>query len=257
MEYLIIAFTAMFASALTLFSGFGLGTILLPVLAIFFPVEIAISLTAVVHLLNNIFKLGLMRKHVDLKTALKFGVPAAAAAFAGAYLLMLLSDIEPIVYYHIGSKIFYIELIKIVIAALIIIFALFELIPKFQKISFEKKYLPLGGFISGFFGGLSGHQGALRSAFLIKMELSKETFIATGIVIACFIDVSRLFVYSTGFLIKDISENTLLLIITALAAFIGAFFGKLFLKKITYKSIQIIVGVMLLFIAAGLGLGIF
>ena len=35
-------------------------------------------------------------------------------------------------------------------------------------------------FGSGFFGGLSGMQGALRSAFLARAGLSKEAFVASG-----------------------------------------------------------------------------
>jgi acyl-CoA reductase-like NAD-dependent aldehyde dehydrogenase len=42
-------------------------------------------------------------------------------------------------------------------------------------------YLPVGGLLSGFFGGLSGHQGALRSVFLLRAGLTKESFIATGV----------------------------------------------------------------------------
>ncbi len=38
--------------------------------------------------------------------------------------------------------------------------------------------------MTGFFGGLSGMQGAMRSAFLAKSGLGKEAFIATGAVIA-------------------------------------------------------------------------
>ena len=56
MSVILICAVALAASCLTFFSGFGLGTILMPVFAIFFPLEIAIALTAVVHFLNNIFR---------------------------------------------------------------------------------------------------------------------------------------------------------------------------------------------------------
>lgn len=57
MELIILCLAALIASLLTFFSGFGLGTILTPVFAIFFPLEIVVALTGVVHFLNNIFKL--------------------------------------------------------------------------------------------------------------------------------------------------------------------------------------------------------
>ena len=64
-QYIVICAVALAVSGLTLFSGFGLGTLLMPVFAIFFPIEVAIAATAVVHLANNIFKLALLSRHAD------------------------------------------------------------------------------------------------------------------------------------------------------------------------------------------------
>ncbi len=67
MEYLLVCIVAFLGSGLTFFSGFGLGTLLTPVFAIFFPVDMAIALTAIVHFLNNVFKLTLLRKNINKK----------------------------------------------------------------------------------------------------------------------------------------------------------------------------------------------
>ena len=56
MDYFVICAVAVLASGVTLFSGFGLGTVLMPAFALFFPVPVAIAATAVVHLANNLFK---------------------------------------------------------------------------------------------------------------------------------------------------------------------------------------------------------
>ena len=80
MEYLIVCLAALFASGLTLFSGFGLGTILTPVFALFFPVTTAVAMTAIVHLANNLFKIGLVGRDADWPVVLRFGLPAALAA---------------------------------------------------------------------------------------------------------------------------------------------------------------------------------
>jgi uncharacterized membrane protein YfcA len=256
MDYLIICFSALIASGLTLFSGFGLGTLLLPVFAIFFPIDIAIALTAIVHLLNNLFKLILLGKYADKTVVLKFGFPAILAAFVGAWVLLLLSDLSPIVTYHLLSHEFQVMPVKLIVAGVMAIFSLFELMPKFEQISFEKKFLPLGGILSGFFGGLSGHQGALRSAFLIRSGLSKERFIATGVVIACLIDFSRLLIYSTHFSPAGIGNSSSLLPAAVVSAFLGAFLGNRLVKKVTMRTIQIIVSVMVFGIAVGLGAGI-
>ena len=96
MEYIIIALASIIASGLTLFSGFGLGTMLLPVFALFFPVEVAIGMTAVVHLLNNVFKMILLGKHANKEVILKFGLPAIVMAFIGALLLVWFSGMDPL-----------------------------------------------------------------------------------------------------------------------------------------------------------------
>lgn len=256
MEYVIICIVALLASILTFFSGFGLGTILTPVFAIFFPIELAVALTGVVHFFNNIFKLFLVGRDAHKKTLLNFGIPAVIAAFIGAWLLLNISDFEPLYSYSINTKIFTVTPVKLIIGVLLIVFAIIELIPFFNKMQIPRKYLPFGGFLSGFFGGLSGHQGALRSAFLIKAGLTKEAFIGTAVVISCFVDFTRISVYASKFLESGLGDNILLVICATISAIIGAYFGKQFLKKVTLNFIQRTVAILLIVISLALGAGI-
>jgi len=256
MEYVLIGAASIIAAGLTLFSGFGLGTLLMPVFALLFPVDVAIALTAVVHLLNNLFKFILMGKHTSKDTVVRFGLPAIVTAYLGARVLLNLSDLEPLFRYQLSDHDYYIEPVKLVVAVLMVFFALFEVIPRFEKINLNKKYLPLGGIMSGFFGGLSGHQGALRSAFLLKSGLNKESFIASGIAIACMVDISRIIVYSSHFKSAHSKENVSFLVLAVLSAFLGSYIGSRLVKKITLYIIQVIVSVMLFGIAVGLGMGI-
>ena len=106
----------------------------------------------------------------------------------------------PLQKYTIGSRQFIITPVKLIISILLIAFAIIELLLFLKKLNFKKKHLPFGGFLSGFFGGLSGHQGALRSAFLIHAELTKEVFIGSAVVISAFVDFTRLSIYATRFL---------------------------------------------------------
>jgi uncharacterized membrane protein YfcA len=145
MEYILIALVAFGAAMLTFFSGFGLGTILLPVFAIFFPVEIAIAMTAIVHLINNLFKMSLLWKAVNLRVAALFAIPAALFAIGGALLLNYLSSDDALFTYHLGTKEFEVTLIKLIIGVLLIIFAIIEIDRRFDKLALSGKYLPLGG----------------------------------------------------------------------------------------------------------------
>ncbi len=255
-EYLIICFAALFASGLTLFSGFGLGTLLVPVFALFFPIDVAIALTAIVHFLNNLFKLTLLGRHANREVLLRFGLPALFTAFLGAKVLLQLADMPPLAVYELWGNEFRVTLVKVVVAVLIIVFALFDLVPFLIRLSFSKKYLPLGGLLSGFFGGLSGNQGALRSVFLIKAGLSKEAYIATGVVIACIIDISRITVYMDTFQSMEGQLDYGLLSAATLSAFLGAYAGNRLVKKITIETLQTMVAIMLIAIAIGLGAGV-
>ena len=255
MHYLIICLCAFLASGLTLFSGFGLGTLLLPVMAVFFPLDAAIALTAIVHLLNNLFKLALLGRHADRGTVLRFGLPAILAALLGAWMLLRLSHLQPLLAYQLLGHQLQVMPVKLVVACLMVFFALFELAPRWAAISVGKQYLPLGGLLSGFFGGLSGHQGALRSVFLLKSGLGKESFIATGVVISLMVDIPRLAVYSLSFPLLQAGGGLPLLTAAVLAAFSGAFVGNRLLKKATLRGIQIIVALMLLGISVALGMG--
>lgn len=256
MEITAVVLAAFLASVMTFFSGFGLGTILLPVFTIFFPVEIAISLTGVVHFANNLFKLTLVGRKTDLQVLLRFGVPAIIASFAGAWLLLRITRMPALFDYELFGRTLEVTPVKLVVAVLLLIFSLLEVIPSVQRIQFGREKLPLGGLLSGFFGGLTGIQGAVRSAFLIRSGLSKEAYIATGVVIASLVDFTRLSVYATRFRDAALHEHLPLIISAIAAAMAGALLGNRLLRKITIRSIQIIVAVMLFLVAIALGMGL-
>jgi uncharacterized protein len=256
MEYIIVCPVAFLASAMTLYSGFGLGTVLLPAFAIFFPLPIAVALTAIVHFLNNLFKLSLLFKYANKGVVLRFGLVAIPASYIGAKALSRLSGITPLVTYQILGHNFQVLPMNLTVAVLIVFFAFWEIVPRLKKITFERKFLPLGGILSGFFGGLSGQQGALRTAFLIKSALTKEAFIASGVVIACMVDVVRIPIYINSFSDLESNKNIMLLVAATLSAFLGAFVANRWLKKVEMSMIQILVTVMMFGVALALGMGI-
>lgn len=246
MEYGIVAFTVLFGAVLTFFSGFGLGTLILPVFSLFFPLPVAVGATAVVHLANNLFKFGMVYKHIHYPTLIRFGIPAFVTAILGGFLLNYFGKFETFHSYKIGENVFQITILKIVIGTLMIFFAIFDLSPKLSQLRMHQRWIPLGGALSGFFGGVSGHQGAFRSAFLTKSGLTKDEFIGTSNAIALIIDISRIFVYAKTLDFTMLSNEKTLLITGIVFAFIGTYFGKELLKKTTMKGIQYVVGAMLL-----------
>lgn len=255
MDIFLISLTAFLTAILTFFSGFGLGTILTPVFMVFFPVDLAIALTGVVHFFNNIFKLFLVGKNADKEVLIRFGIPAVIAAFLGSWLLLQITDLQPLFSYSLLGKTFLVYPVKFLISLLLIVFASMDLIPYFQKLQFGKEKLPLGGFLSGFFGGLSGNQGALRAAFLIRAGLSKEAFIGTAVVVSTFVDLTRLGVYATRFVSADLTDNLTVVLFATLSAIVGAYLGNKLLKKVTLKFLQVTVAILLIMVSLALGAG--
>jgi uncharacterized membrane protein YfcA len=229
--YVVVAVVCAGASLLTFFAGFGLGTLLMPVFALFFPLDQAVALTAVVHLGNNVMKAGLMGRSIQWKVAVRFGIPALIGAFLGALSLQ-----------YLGMNT---SALGKVLGSLLIFFALMEVIPSLKNWHVDARWMMPGGLLSGYLGGLSGHQGALRTVFLRRLHLSKEAFVATGMAIALAIDVSRLGVYASADLLSQAQAESGLIITGLVAAFGGAVAGKYYLHKTTMDGLQKIIAVAL------------
>jgi uncharacterized protein len=261
-SHLLLPFTAFVISGLTLFSGFGLGTLLMPVFALFFPLEVALAATAVIHMANNVFKVGLLSRYGDWGVVRRFGLPAAGTAVIGALCLTYMTELPSLGSYLLGGSRMFITPAKAVVGSLIVFFAVRELWPdQGTKKKGSKISLLWGGMLSGFFGGLSGHQGALRSSVLLGYGLQKEVFIATGVLCAVLVDLARLLVYGaflfSTHLDRIIGSGGLFLVgSTTLAAFAGAFFGTRLLKQIPIALFRWILGIMLLFMGLALVFGL-
>ena len=133
MESLFLALFAGCVSLLTLFSGFGLGTLLMPAFALFLPIEAAVAATAVVHAANNLFKVGLLAGDADRGVVLRFGLPAVAASFVGAIALTSLAGQATLHSWEFLGRTSHITPTKLVMGLLIVAFALLELVPALRR----------------------------------------------------------------------------------------------------------------------------
>lgn len=117
--------------------------------------------------------------------------------------------------------------------------------------------MPIGGAVTGFFGGPTGQQGALRSMFLLISDLKPSRFVATGVVIAIIIDLSRLPTYAASFDGEVLGRHGWVLVgVGTLCAFAGALLGVRFLRKATIGVVRAIVAAMMLLIGTALVIGL-
>ena len=261
MSYLVIATVAFGASLLTVFSGFGLGSLLVATFVLFFPVEVAISATAVVHLFHNMLKVGIFHRRADRRIIVRFGVPAVAAAFVGALLLTGLSEGTPLLTWQLGRRVAEITPLKILMGSLIAGFAIVDLNPRLKAARFGERALPLGGALSGFFGGLSGHQGAFRAAFLSQLDFEPEEYVGTQAVLAIMVDVARLLVYGMALYAGHMAivtgwEGWSMVGVALVCAAAGVLIGWRFLDKTTFSSLRTLIGGLLLVVGVGLIAGV-
>lgn len=231
LDILVPAITAFTAAALTLMTGFGLGTVLTPVFLIFYDVKIAILMVAIVHLLNNLLKLSLFSGYVSRGLIRRFGILTLAGAFIGAFMQGKMDS----------------SYVKILLGIILMMLGLKEASGFGERLRIPEKIDFLGGFLSGLLGGFVGNQGAIRSAYLLNYNVPKETFVATAALIASVVDITRIPVYvlsDRGALVN----NQYVLVITIAAAFAGTFAGKRLLRKISLKTFKIYVSATIIII---------
>ena len=262
MNYLLVSLAALGSALLTLLSGFGLGTLLLPAfLLTLHSVPVAVAATALVHLANNLFKLGLVGRHAVAGIVLRFGVTAVLASVAGALLLARAAAWPELGRYELGGHGFVVRPLNLLVGLLMVGFAVVEWSPRLSTLAFPPRALPLGGLLSGFVGGLSGHQGALRAAFLARCGLRKEQYVGTGAVCAVLVDLARLGVYGVTawqdqFARLGEAGGRGLVAAGVLGAFIGSYLGARLLTKTTLPAVQKLVAWMLVVLGLALAAGL-
>ena len=223
----------MLAAALTVPAGFGLATMTTPLFLFWFEPHQAIAGVAIVHGAHNAMKSRILRTHIDADALRRFGWALLLGALVGAVLQTVISS---------GP------LLLLVGVALIVLPAL-KLSESWTSIRLPETEDRIGGFGSGFMGGLTGHQGALRAMFLRQRLPDKNEYAATAAVLAMVVDFTRIPIY----LWHDTSvlfSQPLLLIGFVLSALVGAQIGRIWLEKWKNDSIQ--KGIMLGLVLSGI-----
>ena len=204
----------------------------------YYPPELAIALTGFVHFVNSALKSALNRS-VNWKIVLGFGLPSLLAAVIGSVFLTMLSN-NTLILFDLTETLLTrpVSLLKFIIGFFMMSFSILELTLKGKSSALP---LWLGGALSGFMGGLSGHQGALRSLFLLNRVGEVSAFVSTAAFIGLMTDVSRNSIYlvSLNWKTVDIPQ----LVLTVIAAAAGVLIGTRLLKKITFGFIQTVVSI--------------
>jgi uncharacterized membrane protein YfcA len=173
-----VTLVAVVSGATAAVVGFGIGSLLTPLLALRVGMPTAIAAIALPHAAATAFRFWRLRRAVDWSVVRRFGLLSAAGGLVGALL-----------YTRLGG-----QSLTLVLAGLLIltgVSGLTALTTRWQP----ARLAGLLGLLSGFFGGLAGNQGGVRSAALLTFRLAPPAFVATATATALLVDLARTPVY--------------------------------------------------------------
>ncbi|MEK9178426.1 MAG: sulfite exporter TauE/SafE family protein [Patescibacteria group bacterium] len=229
MEIFYIALLTFLAGIVGTVTGFGISTVMVPVVLLFLPLTETLLLVGVIHWFGDLWKMYFFKHGIDWRLLFFFGIPGIIMASYGASLTLKLPEI----------------FLSRTVGALIIFYVIFILLKPEFRIKGTPVAAIFGGAGSGFLGGLTGvGGGALRAVVLTAFNVPKSVYIFTSGLLGAVIDASRIATYYLGGT-RINSSLTMGLLIFIPASFVGAFIAKRIVNKIPQDKFRVVVSVFL------------
>lgn len=212
---LLIAVAGFLAGAIASVTGFGIGSVLTPLLSLHLGTRLAVAVVSIPHLAATFIRFWMLRRHVDISVLINFGILSAAGGLTGALLQSATAD----------------RLLTLVFALLLLLAGISGLSGHAAKLRFGPKAAWIAGAASGIFGGLVGNQGGIRSAALLGFGLKPHAFVATATAIALVVDAARMPVYFVT-LAHELLSAAAAITLATIGAVVGTFSGAGLLHRI-------------------------
>ncbi|MBI2921719.1 MAG: sulfite exporter TauE/SafE family protein [Planctomycetes bacterium] len=211
----LVALASVAAGAIASVSGFGIGSLLTPVLGWRVGTKLAVAAVSVPHFVATALRFVMLREHVDRNLLLSFGVMSAAGGLAGALLHSWAEN----------------RALTVVFGALLVFTGVSGLTGLSRKMRFHGPLAWLAGAVSGFLGGLVGNQGGIRSAAMMGFNVERHAFVATATAVGIVVDSARMPVYlaTQG---SDLVRLWLPLLVSTAGCVVGTLAGAKVLKRL-------------------------
>jgi uncharacterized membrane protein YfcA len=224
-----VAVVGLLAAAIAAVAGFGIGSLLTPVLALAIGTKLAVAAIAIPHLVGTSQRFWLLRHHVDRRVLLGFGVASAAGGLAGALAHVRFSS----------------RGLTLVFGIVVALAGLSELTGWIRHVRWSRRSAWVAGVASGALGGMVGNQGGIRAAALLGFDVRKESFVATATASALFVDAARLPVYlATSW--RAILEIWPLVLVASVAVVVGTAVGTRVLGHLPPASFRRVIAILLI-----------
>ncbi len=227
-EIIYIALLTLLASTIGTLAGFGISTIMVPVLLIIFPLPQTLLLVGVIHWFNDVWKIILFREGIRWKLFLAFGLPGILTSFIGSSLSLRISR----------------EILSRALGVFLIAYVLFIVFNRTFKLSQKLSVAVSGGALTGFFAGIFGIGGEINAVALSAFNLKKAVYVATAGAISFMIDSTRIATYIRGGIGLEPTILAGFLIFIPLSL-IGAMIGKRGIEKIPQEKFRNFVAVFI------------
>jgi len=231
---LFLAAAALVAGAVAAVTGFGVGSLLTPALALRTGTKLAVAAIAIPHFIGTAQRFWMLRQHVDRQVLAGFGIASAVGGLTGA-----------LVHTRVSSG-----ALAVVFGMLLVSAGLSEMTGWMQRVKWGRRAAWVAGAVSGALGGLVGNQGGIRAAAMLGFHVPKESFVATATAIGLFVDAARLPVYLVGEW-REIVAIWPLVLVATVGVVIGTAVGTPVLQRLPAHIFRRILSVLLI------GLGIY
>ena len=227
MDLWLIAAAAFLAGAIASIAGFGIGSLLTPLVSVTMGTRLAVALISIPHLAATFVRFWSLRRDVNRAVLLHFGLLSAAGGLAGALLHSMASSPK----------------LTLVLAGLLLFAGLGSLTGFTRRMRFGRRTAWAAGALSGLLGGLVGNQGGIRSAALLGFGLKPEQFVATATAIGLMVDAARMPVYfaASG---HEIWAQPGILASSKAGVLAGTLFGNRLLRRLPAQVFHRLVGAL-------------
>lgn len=224
---------AVLAGSIASVAGFGIGSILTPVLSLHVGMRLAVAAVSIPHVVGTALRFWMLRGRVDRRIFLGFGLASAAGGLAGALLHAAASNPG----------------LGIILGCLLIFAGISELTGLMRRVRLGRMAAWFAGTLSGVFGGLVGNQGGIRSAALLAFALDRESFVATATATGLIVDAARMPVYL--FVERQRLEAMVVpIMVTTGGVIAGTLLGRRVLARVPDTIFRRLVAVLLLALGA-------
>jgi uncharacterized membrane protein YfcA len=226
---LVVLSVAIAAGGTAAVSGFGIGSLLTPLLGTQIGIKLAVAVVSIPHLIGTAFRFLMLREHVDKRVLLGFGLTSAAGGLVGALLHAFVKGPH----------------LMAVFGLLLVVAGVTGLLGITERLRLRGAAAWIAGALSGLLGGLVGNQGGIRSAALLGFDVPKQAFVATATVVGLIVDGARMPVYLIG-QGREVLSNWPLIVTATVGVVAGTVVGNKVLKRIPEKLFQRVISAIVL-----------